>query len=443
MNMGSSIIRMIALMVFFFLATSVFNMNIHTVNDNDEDLDLSPSSMSSSTSTSAATFSGTTHTRMGDLFDKKEDDEMLRRQQDDAKRSTPSSLTSSIKSSMSSCNLVFVLGMGRSGTSTLTGLLITSGIYNGGNQLKEASEYNEKGYFEDENVVNQNILLMDDQRIIETKPLKIPYNSTLSIDRIQNHTLDFAYGKSFMQSIQYNSKSTTIRADGPGSASGPGPGPGPVIVKDPRLSLTLGTWIHFLKEQELNSPAILFTHRHPIDVSSSLYRRDPNIISNQGLAMWIGYNQYSIQNSIDGNLCVVRTRYDDFMNHEKTLHEMRRVVQSLEEDCGVIPAFPAASLTPGHVEGFVDDNLRHIFEKPEQLKNIDECMMDDYGLDIYRDAALVDQNVHNGIFFTAMKIYCDIESGIAFKRDYEWPEVNKMKRVEKKKQEVIAAVATS
>lgn len=135
----------------------------------------------------------------------------------------------------------------------------------------------------------------------------IPYNSTLSIDRIQNETFAFSFGNKFLEQYEDHRKHAS----------------GAMIVKDPRLSITLKTWLHFLKKK---TPAVLFTHRHPIDVSRSFRRRD-RLNSNCGLAMWIAYNQLAIQNSVGGDLCVVRIRYNDFMDHNQTLREIRRIVK--------------------------------------------------------------------------------------------------------------------
>ena len=66
-------------------------------------------------------------------------------------------------------DLIVVLAMHWSGTSTITGLFVTSDMYDGGTELKEASEFNKKGYFEDEELV------MKDQNVREYRPMK--YNA--------------------------------------------------------------------------------------------------------------------------------------------------------------------------------------------------------------------------------------------------------------------------
>ena len=195
------------------------------------------------------------------------------------------------------------------------------------------------------------------------------------------------------------------------------------VVKDPLLSITLPTWLEVLKEK----PVVLFTHRHPVDVARSLRTRNPNIISNQGLMYSIGYNQNSIQNAIHAGLCLVQTSYNNIMND--SFNEVQRVVAELQMKCNVTPTIPISNISSTVIDGFMDHSLRHDLEKPKGLKD-KECELDDWGLKSYKEANLVDTNQHNGIFFTAMKIYCDIENGQAFRKDYEWPEVNKMKRKE-------------
>ena len=67
-------------------------------------------------------------------------------------------------------DLIVVLAMHRSGTSMITGLFVTSDIYDGGTELMKASRFNKKGYFEDEELVRQNIILMKDQNVREYRP---------------------------------------------------------------------------------------------------------------------------------------------------------------------------------------------------------------------------------------------------------------------------------
>ncbi|GFH61436.1 hypothetical protein CTEN210_17912 [Chaetoceros tenuissimus] len=311
--------------------------------------------------------------------------------------------------------LLFILGAGRSGTSTLAGLFITLNIYYGGNRLKPASIYNQKGYFEDEDLVIQDKFMVEDQKFREFLPLKFPFNNTLAIEKIRSNENGYfdKGGRDFLKRVDLFENNQ----DGNATLHST------FVVKDPLASITLPTWLEFLEEK----PVVLFTHRHPVDVARSLRKRNANIISNQGLMYSIGYNQNSIQNSIQAGLCLVSTSYYNVMND--SLNEVRRIVAELQTKCHVEPSIPISSISGALVDGFVDHGLRHDFEKPKELGDT-ECELDDWGLKSYKKANLVDQNQHNGIFFTAMKIYCDIENGKAFEKDYEWPEVSKMKRKE-------------
>jgi len=311
--------------------------------------------------------------------------------------------------------LLFILGAGRSGTSTLAGLFITSNIYYGGNRLKSASEYNKKGYFEDEDLVDQNKFMVNDQKFREFLPLKFPFNNTLAITK--KRTNENGYfdkgGRDFLNRIHLFKKNEDVNATLHST----------FVVKDPLMSITLPTWLEFLEEK----PVVLFIHRHPVDVARSLRQRNAYIISNQGLVYSIGYNQNSIQNAIQAGLCLISTSYYNVMND--SLNEVRWIVTELQTKCNVEPSIPISSIKSALVDRFVDHGLRHDFEKPKILEDR-ECELDDWGLRSYKEANLVDKNQHNGIFFTAMKIYCDIENGKAFEKEYEWPEVNKMKRKE-------------
>jgi hypothetical protein len=57
-------------------------------------------------------------------------------------------------------DLLLILGMHRSGTSALTGSLVNIGYF-AGNKLLEASVYNEKGFFEDRDIIWINDLILN------------------------------------------------------------------------------------------------------------------------------------------------------------------------------------------------------------------------------------------------------------------------------------------
>ena len=296
-------------------------------------------------------------------------------------------------------DLIVVLSMGRSGTSMMTGLFVTSDIYDGGTELKEASEFNKKGYFEDEEVVRQNIILMEDQNVDQFRPVMRKYNSSLAVERINNGELNFTEGNKFLE------RSYTSRKKYPA-----------YIVKDPRLCITLPTWLHFMKQK----PSVLFTYRHPVEVALSLSNRNRNFGSNTGTNAWIGYNRLAIQASAD--LCVVYSNYDDLLND--TVSESNRVMHEFHTKCGLPQS--RANMTQAQADKFVDRSLRHHHQKNIEL--VGQCEMDDYGQAIYEERRMFDKYFDQWAFFIAMEMYCDMKSGVAFRRDYIWPNIPSVKK---------------
>jgi hypothetical protein len=80
----------------------------------------------------------------------------------------------------------------------------------------------------------------------------------------------------------------------------------PWMLKDPRLCITLRTWIPLLNF----IPAILYVFRHPFDVSSSMNKRTTeNFPVAKGLKLWYIYNKKAISKSNDLCRVVASHRY--------------------------------------------------------------------------------------------------------------------------------------
>jgi hypothetical protein len=181
---------------------------------------------------------------------------------------------------------LIVLGMHRSGTSLLSGLLVQSlGMNLPGEEItaKAYPEQNAKGFFEVRDVVRQN-----DEWLI---------NANMSWDDLGP--------------IAGNATDHSVRAIGP--LGWPGLSAVhqlnnivnvPWLLKDPRLCITLRKWLPYLDGQ---SPPVLFTYRNPIDVAKSLSARKSHPLSlERGLELWILYNREAIRNT--ANLCRIITR---------------------------------------------------------------------------------------------------------------------------------------
>ena len=253
---------------------------------------------------------------------------------------------------------VLVLGMHRSGTSLLAGLLVEGFGYTVGGPLLRASGENSKGYYERRDVVLENMHLLKQQGAHWNRAVE-KYNASIPLVLGDK-------GKKALQFME-NLKNT------------------PWLVKDPRFCITLPTW-HI-------QPAIVFTYRHPMQVAFSLEERFLTL--ERGLELWIIYNKLAIQNS--QQLCRVLSSNDAILANP--LEESTRIVEELVQKCHL--QRPSRNVTREIVDRFVDASLQH-HTKDDACQNYDSSEKGE-------------------MYKKAMKVYCDLQSGKAYKPDYEWP----------------------
>lgn len=138
---------------------------------------------------------------------------------------------------------VFVLGMHRSGTSALTGLLAAYGA-NPGTDLLPGNDSNPKGFFESKAVVdlNNEILLAAGSSWDDLTPLPVDW---LKLPEVQN------LKGSIASLFASDDVSNGVR-----------------VIKDPRLSLTLPLWLDVLKDLGIQ-PKVVICIREPDAVAQS------------------------------------------------------------------------------------------------------------------------------------------------------------------------------
>lgn len=293
---------------------------------------------------------------------------------------------------------VIVQGMHRSGTSLLTSIFIKKGVYDGGptHELIKPRRHNEKGYFENELFVKQNIRLLVGQGFNEvgtSSNSSMAYNFSESIVQIKRGVVDFSQGEQLLR--RWNDAFI------------------PWIVKDPRIAMTYPTWHHFLKTK----PAFIFTFRKPLEVMVSLAKQRgshaiPRVKIEYGM-QWARYNEAIVSTIKSLNMCYVITNNDNLL--QDPLSESNRIVEALYQKCGVKrPQYPITNLTE-----IVDVDLRH--NRHEETD--DSCDMQDNGVkDRYeflsnRSFAFSDKESLTKL----MKVYCDLQSQKVFDDGYEWP----------------------
>ena len=287
-----------------------------------------------------------------------------------------------------------VLGMHRSGTSMLSGLLVEGFGYKVGKPLIQPAFDNEKGFFELIPAVLQNDEWMYNQDV----------NWAANVGKYDTERALEATKNKEVKTVELD-KALKVLND---------PENTPWLQKDPRLCITMRTWLPYLNSK----PAVLHTYRHPLEVAMSLYKREEGFTITRGMRLWILYNKAAVQNSAD--LCRVTSNNNAVL--ADPLGETKRIAKELENNCDV-PA-PPNEITQNVVDGFVDTTLQHnkevLDEKKKDKKVVathGNCKVHDYDSQVDGPAKKREME----IYLMAMKVYCDLESGDAYHSDYEWP----------------------
>ena len=206
------------------------------------------------------------------------------------------------------------------------------GLITGGPLIEAASD-NEKGFFERIDVVLQNDALMGRQNVYYSLHTS-SYDSLQGLKDILNTIHDlksnfFNEGKRGL--IFLNNKKNY-----------------PWMLKDPRLCLTLRTWLPLLNF----IPSILFIFRHPYDVALSMHNRETERFKlGKAMRLWYIYNKKAIKSSSD--LCRVVASHRNIMKTPQI--EFDRIYEELNM-CGV---GIANKVKNSDVNDFIDTKLQH------------------------------------------------------------------------------------
>ena len=287
---------------------------------------------------------------------------------------------------------VIVLGMHRSGTSVIGGLMNKMGLETGG-PLIGAAKDNAKGFFERIDVVLQNDYLFKNQNVHYAYNTH-KYDAMRGLRDVvgKEDTKFFNEGRRALQFLNQEKNY-------------------PWMLKDPRLCITLRTWLpllHFV-------PAILFAYRNPYDVALSMHTRETEHFPIQrGLKLWYIYNKRAIKQSHD--LCRVVTSHAKVLKDPTT--EMAKIYTGLRA-CGVpVPR----QVSDSDIKAFVDTSLQH--GKTKALDTL--CSQDHIDYDSLLPPATWPAAeltaTHLYLYRACLRAFCDIERGAAFQHDYAWDE---------------------
>ncbi|GFH44492.1 hypothetical protein CTEN210_00966 [Chaetoceros tenuissimus] len=264
-------------------------------------------------------------------------------------------------------NLLFIISNDVSDPLNLTQKLVTSGMYYRPKENKDT--------FVDKDVEKQSQIILHDQSFEMKHNSK--FDNALAIERIRQWKIDFEHLKEFLHKLyvfetvdkeeEHNRYHTYVAAD-------------------PQLSVTLLTWLHFLKVQ----PAIVWITSHPLENAAS--KLPDESITNEELHRWILHHRYSIYNMKDRKLCTVRSSYDNIDNLQ---NEQQRVVKELETKCNIMP-----SVSVGDVDTMKSNNIT----KLKKVRN--ECSLEDFGFSAYLSRGIIKKSIDKDLFITTMKLYC-------------------------------------
>jgi len=171
---------------------------------------------------------------------------------------------------------VIVLGCGRSGSSMVAGSIFSTGKYNMPGTMHPANEFNPKGYFETNtiNAINDDILRAT-----------FGFRSTQGLWQGWIGSLHYD-DKCYIDSNITKRISDTVKDE-------------PYLIKDPRLSYTLSSWIHLVYGAKY-----ILCFRHPSEFLSSIIYHCQHaeylkkIVIDQEFFenVWISMNQYILTN---------------------------------------------------------------------------------------------------------------------------------------------------
>ena len=180
---------------------------------------------------------------------------------------------------------LLVLGMHRSGTSLLAGLIANAGASIGA-AVMPAAEDNPKGFFENQLVVNFNEKLLNSLDLGWASWQRLPDNWLASLE-----------------SKWFEEAARILEAEFQDSEM--------VCIKDPRICRLLPFWYQVLSANSFR-PYCLLTTRHLNEVSASLQKRD-GMGKAQADALWLRYNLDALQgaNGLQG----LHLSYEQVLEH--------------------------------------------------------------------------------------------------------------------------------
>lgn len=221
---------------------------------------------------------------------------------------------------------VVVLGMHRSGTSAMAGVLHLIGCDAPATPM-EASVSNKKGYFESEPIYKFHSTLLDStgSQWDDWSPITSDWQDSPSARTFLKQAAALIH-QEFGASRLF-------------------------VLKDPRICRLVPFWEQALAACEV-VPRFVLTHRHPVEVAASLFKRD-KIDHVLGMLIWLRHVLDAEKSTRGKPRC--------FVSYEGLLSDWDKTVQVIQEKVD-LPIAPITVKTTKKVEAFLDAGLRHNVE---------------------------------------------------------------------------------
>lgn len=242
---------------------------------------------------------------------------------------------------------IFVLGMHRSGTSALAGALHRLGVKLGDAMMPATTGVNERGFWEHSDIVG-----------VHERMLAALNSSWDDVRRLPDRWWQDDTVRPFRTELQ-----EILRRD---FSSAP-----LWALKDPRMCRLLPLWLQIVEEVGF-TPRFIHIHRHPIEVSSSLEKRD-GFSRVKAMYLWLDHNLSAERSS---------RRFDRvFIGYDRLLEDTRATLQHVGNSLNFSWPRPVEDAMPD-LNAFLAPGLRHYVagegagDAPVELK--DELVRDTY-----------------------------------------------------------------
>lgn len=217
---------------------------------------------------------------------------------------------------------LLILGMHRSGTSALTGLMSALGAFPG-KDLLPPNGSNIKGYYENRSVVDLNNEIL----------------SVLGSSWYDMNALPLGFEQRPEMQIYKEKIATLIHSEYDVELP---------IIKDPRICILFPLWSSVFSDLNIE-PCVIFVFRKPKAVANSQYimKRLPHL---QSLILYCKYNLSAIESSANHNK--IFFSFEEFLLNPRGLMEAVNIKFSLDLELNVLNSSPA-------VGDFLDASLNH------------------------------------------------------------------------------------